>query len=90
MKTVTQLKGSKPYDPETCSFMIQCAVHRDGTNSPFTILSEISLCNLHTTIAEKLKLFPDCIILWYWLDSDKQKDGATSIQTSDELDLFKA
>lgn len=70
--------------------MIQCAVRRDGTNSPFTIPSEISLHDLRTTVAEKLNLFPDHVTLRYRLDSDKQKDGATSIQTSDELDLFKA
>jgi len=54
------------------------------------IPSEISLHDLHTTVAEKLKLFPDHVVLWYRLDSDKQKDGATSIQTGNELDLFKA
>ncbi|KAF8834427.1 hypothetical protein BDN67DRAFT_985326 [Paxillus ammoniavirescens] len=65
-------------------------VCQDGTNSPFTIPSEISLRDLHTTVAEKLNLFPDRVVLRYWLDSDKQKDGATSIQTSNELNLFKA
>jgi hypothetical protein len=70
--------------------VIQCAVRRDGTNSPFTIPSEISLRDLCTTVAEKLKLFLDHVILRYRLDSDKQKDGATSIQTGNELDLFKA
>ena len=70
--------------------MIQCAVRRDGTNSPFTIPSQISLPDLRTTVAEKLNLFPDRVILRYRLDSDKAKDGVTSIQTSDELDFFKA
>ena len=70
--------------------MIQCAVRRDSTNSPFTIPFEISLRDLRTTVAEKLNLFLDRVTLQYRLDSDKQKDGATSIQTIDELDLFKA
>ena len=47
------------------AFMIQCTVCWDSTNSPFTIPSQISLPDLHTTVVEKLNFFPDYIILQY-------------------------
>ncbi|KAG8220267.1 hypothetical protein J3R82DRAFT_1348 [Butyriboletus roseoflavus] len=47
------------YDPQTCSFIIQCVVHRpNGTNSPFKILSQITYDKLCMAVAEKLKCFP--------------------------------
>jgi hypothetical protein len=40
-------------------------------------------------VAEKLRHFPGLVRLRYWLDTDKPKAGATSIQSEEELKLFK-
>ncbi|KAI5983678.1 hypothetical protein EDC04DRAFT_2616087 [Pisolithus marmoratus] len=60
-------KPASFYDPQNCSFMIQCEIS-----------STISLDSLCIAVAEK-----------YWLDSDKAKAGSLSIQTDEELDMFK-
>ncbi|KIK10991.1 hypothetical protein PISMIDRAFT_77775, partial [Pisolithus microcarpus 441] len=71
-------------------FDIQCAVCLpDGGNSPFKISSTVTLDELRITVSEKLHHFPGLISLRYRLDSDKAKFGATSIQSEEELDLFK-
>ncbi|KAI6022251.1 hypothetical protein BKA83DRAFT_8627 [Pisolithus microcarpus] len=88
-RVVAKLTSSN-YDPETCAFDIQCAVCLpDGGNSPFKISSMVTLDELHITVSEKLHRFPGLISLCYRLDSDKAKFGATSIQSEEELDLFK-
>jgi hypothetical protein len=63
----------------------------DGTKAPFVISSAIAFEDLHILIAKKLgpDTFPGLIQLRYRLDTDKAKDGATSIRTEEELDLFK-
>ncbi|KAI6009822.1 hypothetical protein PISMIDRAFT_106262, partial [Pisolithus microcarpus 441] len=72
-------------------FNIQCAICLpDGGNSPFKILSMVTLDELCITVSEKLHRFPGLISLCYRLDSDKAKFGAMSIQSEEELDLFKA
>ncbi|KAI6127583.1 hypothetical protein EDD16DRAFT_1516577 [Pisolithus croceorrhizus] len=68
-------------DPETSSFVIQCAIHRpDGTDSPYQVSSNISLNALCHSVAEKLEHFPAHISLHYQLDSDEVKavDKATA------------
>ncbi|KIM58268.1 hypothetical protein SCLCIDRAFT_28173 [Scleroderma citrinum Foug A] len=46
------------YDPQTCLFTIQCAVHQpDGSNSPFEIPSTIALDELRDSVAKKLKRY---------------------------------
>ncbi|KAI6125920.1 hypothetical protein EDD16DRAFT_1517042 [Pisolithus croceorrhizus] len=73
-----------------CAFDIQCAVCLpDGGNSPFKILSTVTLDELHIAVSEKLHCFPGLVSLHYRLDSDKAKFGAMSIQSEEELDLFK-
>lgn len=70
--------------------MIQCAARRpDGSNSPFQVSSNILLDDLRHAVAEKLERFPDHVLLRYRLDSDKAKAGVTSINTDEELDIFK-
>ncbi|KAI6097620.1 hypothetical protein EDD16DRAFT_1719116 [Pisolithus croceorrhizus] len=82
--------ASLNYNPEMCAFDIQCAVCLpDGGNSLFKILSMVTLDELHIAISEKLHHFLGLVSLCYWLDSDKAKFGATSIQSEEELDLFK-
>ncbi|KIO09797.1 hypothetical protein M404DRAFT_930370, partial [Pisolithus tinctorius Marx 270] len=61
----------------------------DGSNSPFEVSSNILLNDLCHTVAEKLECFPVHILLQYQLDSDKAKAGVTSINTGEELDIFK-
>lgn len=66
---------------------IQRAVRRDGTDLLFQIRSNISLDSLRSTVAEKLNMFPPHVILRYRFDS---RGEATSIQTDNELDIFKS
>jgi hypothetical protein len=56
---------------------------------PFSIVSNITFDNLRTVVAEKLRRYPGLVQLRYRLDSDKQNVGATSIQSVEELNLFK-
>ena len=63
--------------------------HADGTNALIMVSCEVSLDELHTAVGEKLDRFPGLIALQYWLASDNAKAGAISIQTDDELQLFK-
>ena len=61
----------------------------DGTNSPFTISSSISLEELCNTIADKLgRHDPSIVQLQYKLANDKAKALATSICDDDELQIF--
>ena len=72
------------------AFSIPGVVRRlDGTNAPVTVPSEIMLDNLRMAVAEKLGRFPGLVALQYRLGSDNAKAGAISIQTDDELQLFK-
>ncbi|KAI6096096.1 hypothetical protein EDD16DRAFT_1720267 [Pisolithus croceorrhizus] len=87
---VVAKSASLNYDPEMCAFDIQCAVCLpDGGNSPFKISSTVTLDELRIAVSEKLHRFPGLVSLRYQLDSDKAKFGATSIQSEEELDLFK-
>ena len=70
--------------------MIQCAVRRpNGANAPFEIPSDASLGDIHLAVAQRLDRYPGSVSLQYRLDCDKAKDGCTSIQTLDELSMFK-
>ena len=73
------------------AFLIQCiAPQPDNSNAPFEIKSTISLNNLQQAVAEKMDRFPTLIRLQYSVpDINKAKDGFRSIQTEDELALFK-
>ena len=73
------------------AFLIQCIAPRpDNSNAPFEIKSTISLNNLQQAVAEKMDRFPTLIRLQYSVpDINKAKDGFRSIQTEDELALFK-
>lgn len=72
------------------AFMIQGAVHcSDGSNAPFQISSTITLEDLCGIVAEKIRRYPGHIRLQYWLDSNKVKTGSISIQSDDELNIFK-
>lgn len=62
---------------------------RDGSNCPFTVPSSIKFNDLKILIAEKLRRFPGLMELRYRLDTDKKKAAATSIQTEEELVIFK-
>lgn len=71
-------------------FDISCVVCRlDGANAPITISSKITLDKLRIAVAEKLDRFPGLITLQYRLSSDNTEARAISIQTSEELKLFK-
>ncbi|KAF8137587.1 hypothetical protein EV363DRAFT_1446409 [Boletus edulis] len=77
------------YDPQTCSFDIQCVVRRpNGTNSPFAIPSRITYDKLRIKVSEKLKCFPGTLRLLYRLDPNNTKHAAMSIQSEEELALF--
>ena len=60
----------------------------DGSNSPFTIESSISLEDLRNVVAEKIGRHPNVVRLQYKLASDKVKAPTTSIQNNDELQIF--
>jgi len=60
----------------------------DGSNSPFTIESSISLEDLRNTVAEKIGRHPNIVRLQYKLANDKVKALTTSIQNNDELQIF--
>jgi len=78
------------YNPMTCSFIISGVVRRlDGTNAPITVPCEVALDELRTVVAEKLGRFPGLVALQYRLGSDSAKAGAISIQTDNELQMFK-
>ncbi|KAK2463990.1 hypothetical protein APHAL10511_004041 [Amanita phalloides] len=82
-------ESDSEYDLATCVFKIPSAVKNpDGSNSPFTIESSISLEDLHNDVAEKLGRHPRVIQLWYKLTSNKAKAPATSIQSDEELEIF--
>jgi hypothetical protein len=61
----------------------------DGSNCPFTITSFTSLKRLTDTVSQKLGCYPGSLKLRYRLDTDKPKTPATSIQSVDELKIFK-
>ena len=70
-------------------FRISAAVKKpDGSNVPFIIRSSISYEDLRNTVAEKLGRHPNVVQLRYKLD-DKPKTSTTSIQSSDELEIFE-
>jgi hypothetical protein len=52
--------------------------------------STIGYDELYIMIAGKLRSSPSFLHLQYWLESDKPKTGAVSIQSDDELVLFEA
>ena len=58
-------------------------------NAPITIPSVTTLDNLRIAVAEKLGRFPGLVMLQYRLSTDNAKIGIISIQTNDELQLFK-
>jgi hypothetical protein len=60
----------------------------DGSNSPFTIESSISLEDLRNAVAEKIGRHPNVVRLQYKLANDKVKAPTTSIQNDDELQIF--
>ncbi|KAH9979303.1 hypothetical protein BGW80DRAFT_1248676 [Lactifluus volemus] len=77
-------------DPRTCKFDISAVVTKDdGSNCPFTIISFTSLKRLTDTVSQKLGCYPGSLKLRYRLDTDKPKTPATSIQSVDELKIFK-
>ncbi|KAG6380462.1 hypothetical protein JVT61DRAFT_8607 [Boletus reticuloceps] len=88
--TSTQARAvESTYDPQTCSFVIQCVVRRpNGTNSPFAIPSQITYDKLRMEVAKKLKCFPGTLRLQYRLDPNNTKHAAMSIQSAQELVLF--
>ena len=51
-------------------------------------MSEISLDGLCAVVAQKLNVHPHNLVLHYYLSSDKVKDGATSIKSDEELQIF--
>lgn len=61
----------------------------DGANAPITISSTTTLDMLRIAVAEKLGRFPGLVVLQYRLSNDNTKIGAISIQTNEELLLFK-
>lgn len=70
-------------------FRISAAVKKPGgSNVPFIIRSSISYEDLRNTVAEKLGRHPNIVQLRYKLD-DKPKTSTTSIQSSDELEIFE-
>jgi hypothetical protein len=73
------------------AFTIPCFIlQRNGTNSPFEIASGISYDALRILIANKLSSTePGLLQLQYRLDP-KSKQAATSVQSVEELNLFKA
>jgi hypothetical protein len=72
------------------AFIISGVVRRlDGTNAPITVPCEVALDELRTVVAEKLGRFPGLVALQYRLGSDSAKAGAISIQTDNELQMFK-
>ncbi|KAI5989600.1 hypothetical protein EDC04DRAFT_2912182 [Pisolithus marmoratus] len=79
--------------PKTCIFKIQCCIQRSQgskvSSIPFAILSSITLEGLCEMVAEKLNRHARHIQLQYRLDSDKAKTLFTSIQSEEELDMFK-
>src|SRR5215510_13447362 len=77
---------TKSHSVFTIPSAIKCA---DGSNVPFAVPSTITFDDLRQMVAEKLRRFPGLLRLRYRLDSDKPKAGATSIQSDEELDLFK-
>lgn len=58
-------------------------------NAPITVPSTTTLDTLRITVAEKLGRFPGLVLLQYRLSTDNAKIGAISIQTNEELQLFK-
>ncbi|KIK74557.1 hypothetical protein PAXRUDRAFT_175380, partial [Paxillus rubicundulus Ve08.2h10] len=81
------------FDASSCvlAFTIPCFIlQRNRTNSPFEITSDISYNTLRIVIANKLgSTEPGLLQLQYWLDP-KSKQAATSVQSVEELNLFKA
>ena len=73
------------------AFEIASATCRpDGTMSPFSISSIVSLSELRNIVAEKLQHYPGHVLLQHRLDSDKARSAAMSVQTDEELQIFKA
>lgn len=71
-------------------FAIPAAVKgRDGSTLPFTCQSTVTLDGLRSQVAEKLRCYPGLLQLRYRLDTDKPRTSATSIQTEEELRIFK-
>lgn len=64
------------------------AKNPDGSNSPFTIKSSVSLEDLRDNVAERLGRHPRIVQLQYKLSSDKVKAPATSIRNNEELQFF--
>ena len=62
---------------------------QDGANAPITVPSTTTLDKLRIAVAEKLGRFPGLVVLQYRLSYDNAKIGAISIQTNEELLLFK-
>ena len=58
-------------------------------NAPITVPSVTTLDNLCIAVAEKPGQFPGLVMLQYRLSTDNAKIGAISIQTNEELQLFK-
>lgn len=60
----------------------------DGSYSPFSLKSSISLSDLRNVIAERFDRHPRIVQLRYKLSNDKAKAPSTSIQNEDELEIF--
>jgi hypothetical protein len=63
--------------------------HSDGADAPITIPSKTTLDKLRIAVAEKLGRFPGLVMLQYRLSSDNAKVGVISIQSNEELQIFK-
>ena len=63
---------------------------QNGSNCPFMIASSVTLEDLYRLVAGKLGcVLPGLLKLCYRLGTDKAKASATSIQTEEELKIFK-
>ncbi len=84
-------KSASRYNIYLCiEFDISGVVCRsDGANAPITISSKTNLDQLRVAVAEKLDRFPGLVALQYRLSSDNSKARAISIQSNEELKLFK-
>lgn len=60
----------------------------DGSCSPFSLESSVSLSDLHNVIAERFDRHPRIVQLQYKLSNDTAKAPSTSIQNEDELQIF--
>ncbi len=60
----------------------------DGSYSPFSLESSISLLDLRNVIAERFDRHPRIVQLRYKLSNDKAKAPTTLIQNEDELQIF--